>query len=303
MFWETCVTAEDVRSLTIREKLTAGSLSLTPAEAKIAQALLGDYPLSGLGSQANLAKRAHVSDPAVARFAVKLGFASFAAFQASLLEEVEARLRSPLMMVEAKLKKGDDRSVVKSYLDSVVTLAESAAESAVSSTYERAVDLIMDARQVRVLGGRFSRHVAAMLAGYLVQFRGGVSGLGALSAESFDMLIDFSKRDVIVVFDYRRYQANVVDFARQASERGVRLILFTDAWLSPISEFADLTLTCPVEVDSPYDSLVGAVAQMEALVAQVVARESGAMSRMEDLEQVRSRNRVSLGREDRDFKS
>jgi DNA-binding MurR/RpiR family transcriptional regulator len=185
----------------------------------------------------------------------------------------------------------------------VAALTAGAAESAVSSTYERAVDLIMDARQVNVLGGRFSRHVAAMLAGYLMQFRSGVSGLGALSAESFDALIDISKRDVLVVFDYRRYQANIVEFTRQASERGVRVILFTDPWLSPISAFADLTLTCPVEVDSPYDSLVGAVAQMEALVAQVVARESGTMNRMEDLEQVRSRNRVSMGREDRDVKS
>lgn len=292
---------EAAERLTIREKLTAGSLSLTPAEAKIAQVLLSDYPLSGLGSQANLAKRAHVSDPTVLRFAAKLGFTGFAAFQASLLEEVEARLRSPLMMVEAKLNKGSDQSIVKSYLESVAELTASAAESAVSSTYERAVELIMEARHVGVLGGRFSRHVAGMLTGYLVQFRSGVSGLGALSAESFDLLIDFSRRDVLVVFDYRRYQANVVEFARQASERGVRVILFTDAWLSPIAAFADLTLTCPVEVDSPYDSLVGAVAQMEALVAQVVARESGAMGRMEDLERVRTRNRVSLtGHDDHD---
>lgn len=279
---------------TIRERLTDSSLSLTPSEAKIAQVLLADYPLPGLGSLAALAKRAQVSDPTVVRFATKLGFSGFPAFQASLLEEVEARLRSPLMMVEAKLRKEAGRSVVETYLESVTRLAASASESAVSAMFERAVDMILEARQVVVLGGRFSRNVANMLAGYLVQFRPGVVSLDVLSVQTFDRLIDFSKRDILVVFDYRRYQTDVVSFAQQAAERGVKVILFTDPWRSPIAEVADVTIIGPVEVDSPYDSLVAAVAQMEALVAQLVAKDTEGRDRMAELEAVRARNRASL---------
>jgi DNA-binding MurR/RpiR family transcriptional regulator len=293
------VTIEDKRRgqrrrLTVREQLDGTTHSLTPAEAKVAQVLLADYPLSGLGSVAGLAKRARVSDPTVVRFAAKLGFAHFSEFQASLLEEVEARLRSPLMMVESKLPKESGPSVVKSYLASVTALTAATAESAVGSIYERAVDMILQARQVGVLGGRFSRNVAEMLASYLVQFRRGIVPMSQLSIEAFDRLIDFSRRDLLIVFDYRRYQTDVVSFARQAAERDVRIILFTDPWLSPISEVADLTITCPVEVASPYDSLVGAVAQMETLVAQLVSTSSDATSRMEELEVVRTRNRASL---------
>lgn len=282
------------RPATIRERLTDSSLTLTPAEAKIAQVLLADYPLPGLGSLAALAKRAQVSDPTVVRFAAKLGFSGFPAFQASLLEEVEARLRSPLMMVEAKLPRESGRSVVETYMESVAQLAVGASESVVSAMFERAADMILEARQVIVLGGRFSRNVANMLAGYLVQFRGGVVPLDALSVQAFDRIIDFSKRDLLVVFDYRRYQTDVVSFAQQVSERGVRVVLFTDPWRSPIADFADVAITVPVEVDSPYDSLVPAVAQMEALVALLVARNSDGRHRMEELEAVRTRNRASL---------
>jgi DNA-binding MurR/RpiR family transcriptional regulator len=133
-----------------------------------------------------------------------------------------------------------------------------------------------------------------MLASYLIQFRPSVLSFGPLSTETFDRLIDLSARDVLIAFDYRRYQTDVVNFARQAADRKVRIILFTDHWLSPIAEVADLVLTCRVEVESPFDSLVGAVAQAETVVAQLVARAGGATPRMEDLEVVRSRNRASL---------
>src|SRR3546814_5594240 len=87
--------------MTIRDILD-GDATLTPSEQKIARVLLADYPVSGLGTQSSLARRAGVSDPTVVRFVAKLGFDGFTEFQASLLDEVEDRLRSPLMMIEAK---------------------------------------------------------------------------------------------------------------------------------------------------------------------------------------------------------
>ena len=49
----------------IRDTLTRSDIDLTPAEAKIAQVLLDEYPTSGLGTATALAKRAGVSDPTV----------------------------------------------------------------------------------------------------------------------------------------------------------------------------------------------------------------------------------------------
>src|SRR3546814_16421731 len=81
------------RQVPIKDLLGGGGVSLTRSESRIVQLLLADYPVAGLGSASSLAKRAGVSDPTVARFVTKFGFETFAAFQATLLEEVEARLR------------------------------------------------------------------------------------------------------------------------------------------------------------------------------------------------------------------
>ncbi len=280
----------------IREVLTQSNVKLTPAEAKIAQMLLADYPVAGLGTAASLAKRAGVSDPTVIRLVTKLGFEGFPAFQARLLEEVDAGLRSPLMMMEAKRPAAKGRSVAQAYLHSAAGAIEAAAGMLLPQTCERAIQLIMGAKgRVLLLGGRFSRYVSGMLAAYLAQFRANIESVAPLSAESFDMLVDLGERDVLVVFDYRRYQTDVVRFATQAAARGVPIVLFTDPWRSPIAAHAKVVLVASGEVGSPYDSLAPAVAQIEALLAHIVAQDSQVRDeRVSRIERIRSENAVTV---------
>lgn len=285
--------------MSIRDLLLHGDLSLTPSEERIVQVLLTDYPTAGLSSATSLAKRAGVSDPTVVRLAVKLGFEGFPAFQQKLLAEVEARLQSPLHMMEAKRSNLDSSAKegpAISYLLSAADCMGKALGSVPSSTYERAARLILDTKgQVTLIGGRFSRHLAGMLAGYLSQFRSGVRSIGALSPHQFDVLIDLGKRDLLVVFDYRRYQLDVIAFAEQAAARGVRILLFTDPWLSPISQHAEVTLVSPVEVNSPYDTMAPAVAQTEALLAQLLATmDEPTRGRIEELEHIRRQTKITL---------
>ena len=284
---------------TVRDVLASQGQTLTPSESKIVQLLLADYPVAGLGTASSLAKRAGVSDPTVVRLINKLGFEHFSAFQASLLGEVEARLRSPLMMIDAK--RSGSGGAARGYLVSLIQELQKAAEAAVDQPYDRAADLIMRTKgRVLLLGGRFSRHVAAMLSAYLLQFRSDVRLVAPLTAESFDELIDFGPRDTLIVFDYRRYQTDVVEFARQAHARGLRVVLFSDPWMSPIAEIAEIVIICSAEVDSPFDSMAPAIAQMEALVVRIVARDKGAVEgRIGGIERLRAQNAVTMDGEAR----
>jgi DNA-binding MurR/RpiR family transcriptional regulator len=279
----------------VRDSLTRDDLALTPSEAKIAQVLLADYPLGGLGTAASLAKKAGVSDPTVARLVAKLGFDGFGDLQARLLEEVEARLHSPLLMMEAKRKPATDEHVCRAYLRSVARQMEQCADIVPARLYEQVGAMTMRAGRVLLLGGRFSRHLAGILAGYLAQFRGGVGDLGVCSSETFDCLVDLGRRDLLIVFDYRRYQTDVVRFAEQAAARGVRIVLFTDPFLSPIAPHAEVVIVAPVEVASPYDSLAPAMAQVEALSTHLVAERTERMQeRIEAIEAARAVNSVTL---------
>jgi len=285
--------------MAIRDMLMDEALSLTPSEEKIVRQLLAEYPTSGLGTATGLARRAGVSDPTVVRLVMKLGFEGYPDFQSKLLAEVEARLHSPLLMMETKRSSGSENSTILSYLSSVGDALEKSVSTTPVQSYDRAARLLMEAKgDVVMLGGRFSRHISGMFAGYLLQFRPGVRDLGVLSAQAFDTLADLGRKDVLVVFDYRRYQLDVMAYARQAAARDVRVLLFTDQWLSPIADLAEVTIVSPLEVASPYDTLAPAIAQMEALVAHILSTlGDDARARIERLEEVRHANAVTLDSE------
>jgi DNA-binding MurR/RpiR family transcriptional regulator len=98
---------------------------------------------------------------------------------------------------------------------------------------------------------------------------------------------DASRRDVLVVFDYRRYDEATTMLARQVASAGAQVVLLTDPWLSPVAEVADVVLPVRVESLSPFDSLVPALALVEALVAALTERRGEAgRTRVERFEAV-----------------
>jgi DNA-binding MurR/RpiR family transcriptional regulator len=282
--------------MSIRENLADTNVPLTSSEAKIIQTLLADYPMSGLGTATRLARRAGVSDPTVMRLMLKLGYEGFADFQRELLAEVEARLHSPLLMMEAKRPDSADTNTAMVYFRSVADSLERTRTAVPSQVYDRAAIMLEETRgQVVLLGGRFSRNIASMFAGYLTQFRPGIRDIGALTPVDYDLLVDLGKRDLLVVFDYRRYQSDVVNFARQAAGRGLAILLFTDTWLSPIADFSDLTMVAEIDVNSPFDTLATAVAQMETVLTHFLGHSgAAARKRIELIEHIRETNAVTL---------
>lgn len=282
--------------LRISALLREREAELTPAEARVSQALLADYPIAGLGTVASLARRAGVSDPTVVRLVAKLGFAGgYPEFQQALLEEVEARLRSPLMMMETRGPAAG--GTTDAYLGSLEGKLAEVRQHPAAAPYSRAAALLADRKyRITLLGGRFSRYLAGILYTHLVQLRPGLRHLDGTAAEMVDALIDLGKQDVLVVFDFRRYQADVVDFALQAAGQGAKVVLFTDPYRSPIAEVAQLVFTAPVDASSPYDSMVPALAQVEALLACLLEeRGEETRQRLESIEALRARRGVTLG--------
>lgn len=273
----------------IRDRLTDGSTAMTRADLKVARTLLANYPTAGLSSLRHLADLAGVSAPTVLRFVNKLGFAGFAAFHRALLAEVDERLSSPLSMMSAGKGLHESDSFYLDAMHSAARAIEAAGAMLPAPSLERAVALIADpSLSVHCIGGRFSRYLAGILWSHLNQLRPGCHWHRGSRSDRVDALVDLGGRDLLIVFDYRRYQNDTIRFARAATARGARLILFTDPYSSPLVDQAEITLTAPVENLSPYDTMVPALAQVEALIAALTQRLAGkARARIERMETTR----------------
>ncbi len=260
---------------------------LSPSELRIAKVLLAAYPIAGLETVAELAARARVSGATVVRFVRHLGFDGYPAFHQTLREEVQEGIVSPVTRYKAlgsSPLNGDAGEALRLF------------EAALARTFSGVADtdlmkiasLLGDStRRVMCTGGRFSGMMAQYLHRHLRQIRGQSEYIPA-NSERAEYLLDVTRKDVLFVFDFRRYQADTVSFARACRARGATLVLITDRWLSPISEISRHVLMCDVEGPPPYDSFVPTIAVIEALIAAVVRTLGESVrTRLEALEDAR----------------
>jgi len=261
-------TSPALRSVSESIRQRMGKLS--PAERRVARILLSGPPTMGLESSARLAQRAGVSGPTVSRFVANLGFTNYAEFQQALREELSARVMTPVEYYR-KYRDSQSSSDLLSGSGSILGgIVASSVRGLDPEDFGRAVGLLAERRhRVVALGGWFSHFVADYLAGRLQEIRTGVGVVPQAVSHRVSALAELAKKDVVVAFDFRRYERDTHDFARAARDRGASVVLFTDPWLSPIAEFADALLTAQVVGPSPFESLAPTVAIAEMIVTAV----------------------------------
>ncbi|MFJ4812583.1 MurR/RpiR family transcriptional regulator [Streptomyces longwoodensis] len=288
---------------TLADEIRARLGELSPAERKVARVLLAGYPAAVFETVATIAERAAVSTPTVLRCATRLGYRGFPDLQAALRAELDERNASPITLYEsataapgpegtADASGGPEEGPLLDRELSTVTHAVSRTFREVSPhDFGHAVELLGDERRrLHLAGGRFTHLLAQYLGLHLMQFRDQVSFLPDRDVERTAYLTQLGRRDVTVVFDYRRYEEDKTVVAELARENGGKVVVFTDPWLSPAAAHADVVLTSHVTSTSPYDSLTPTFALIESLVAAVLHRIGpAAHQRMKDAEGVARR--------------
>ncbi len=266
---------------------------LTPAERKSARALLSHYPLCGLEPLATFAKRAGVSHPTVLRFISKLGFGGYAEFQTRLRAELEARFLSPLSKRrgQAHVAPKETQDTLQAFAGTVCENVRQSIAALPRGEFEGAIGLLASkASTVYLLGGRFTDSLAEYVYRHLRIIRPRVHHVIGLPVSWPEYLLDMDRNAVLVVMDIRRYQEEVVRFAREAAKRQARIILLTDQWLSPIASFAKYVLSARVEVPSNWDSVAALTTFAEAMIAALNERGwDSRQGRVHDLERLRNR--------------
>jgi DNA-binding MurR/RpiR family transcriptional regulator len=274
---------------TVQRRVQDRMDELSAGERKVARTLLATYPAAGLESAADLAKRANVSTPTVLRFVTRLGYQGYPDFQRVLIREVHERMGSPLAQYDEQEARRGGQQFLPYVSSTFVGTVKETFDNVPRHDFLRAVDLLADSRrQIRLIGGRFSHVLAEYLAAHLHIMRTDVMCLTEGGMARAGALLDASRKDVFVVFDYRRYQRTTIELATAAAAAGASVVLLTDQYLSPIADIAEAVLPARVDAPSPFDSLVPAMALVESLVAGVSDKlGDAARKRVHRLEELR----------------
>lgn len=235
-----------------------------------------------------------MSEPSIMRLVKKLGYAGYSDFQHSLVQEVDERLRSPQLQMDKQHYDHPLPEAWNDYLTAASKMTEQARHLISAPDIQALCELLANPKhRLWLHGGRYSHFLAGYLHAHLRLLRPNCQLLSDDSA--IDSLIDLGQRDVLVLFDYRRYETRAANLASIVRAQGARIILFTDTYDSPLRNHADLIISAPVESPSPFDSLVPAMAQVEAAVRTLTMKAGDDLpERLSRIDQYRKSFHVHL---------
>ncbi len=256
---------------TVAARATSALPTLSRAERRVGRALLADYPSAGLASAARLAERAEVSPPTVLRFAQSLGYEGFADLQVALRAELTAQSSGPITRLPSAPPADGPLNRLLRQAHAQNDCAAATLAQLPGSALEAAVALLADtSRTLYLHGGRFSHLLALHLAMHLEQLRPGVRVLAEPDGRDLGAMIELTRRDVVVLFDYHRYQRSAADLAARVHRAGATVLLITDDLACPVAPEAEVVLAASSTVDTTYQSMAAGFLLTELLVPLVM---------------------------------
>lgn len=256
----------------IRDLLETMSDQFTPAERQLTSVLLADYPFAGLEPIQVLSQRAHTSAPSISRFVTKLGCAGYHEFQQRLVQELKEGQQSPIDLREGAAF--DGTAPLASYFERIHALNEAMLENVAAGQFDRLCDLLTDPkRRIYMIGGRMSDTIAEFFVRHLRQIRADVVHIPSDPELWPEYVLRMRARDVLLIIDFRRYQANLATLSAQARARKAQTIVITDKWISPAAKGATELVSVPIESGTLWDSYVPAFALIEALLVPLAERD------------------------------
>lgn len=260
--------------------------SFSKGQNRIARYITENADKAAFMTAARLGQKANVSESTVVRFALELGYEGYPEMRRALQEMIRNRLTSVQRMEVAKTVIGD-RDTLAAILNSDMDNILRTQNELDRSHFHAAVDALLEARHIYILGTRTSAALSMFMGFYFNLLFDNVRVLYENTAgEIFEQILRIGPGDVFVGISYPRYSKRTVEAVRFAKERGAKVLAMTDAETSPIAEGADFCLLARSDMVSFVDSLVAPLSLINALIVAVSERKADVTGTFSDLEEV-----------------
>ena len=264
-----------------------GMPSFSKGQKRIAEYILENYDKAAYLTASRLSAIVGVSESTVVRFALELGFEGYPEFQHSLKDLIRTRLTS-FQRMEVTNQIIGDGNVLEKVLASDSDRIRRTLEGIDRKAFEDAVDKIVHAKNVYILGVRSSSYLAGFLNHSFRMIFDHVNFLQSTSgSEMFEQIMRIGEGDVLIALSFPRYSKRVVNAVEYARAQKANVVALTDRRQSPIAAYADQLLIAKSDMASFVDSLVAPLSIINALIVAVSRQKQAEVTeRLRVLEEI-----------------
>ena len=249
--------------------------------------ILDNYDKAAYMTAAKLGAIVKVSESTVVRFAIELGFEGYPEFQHSLQEIVRTKLTS-FQRIEVTNNLIGDGDVLTKVLLADSDKIKHTLDEIDRDAFDSAVDSIVGAKTISVLGARSSSSLAGFLSHSLGMIFDNVRFVQTTSgSEMFEQILNIGEGDVMIAISFPRYSKKIINAVDYAKHRGANIIAITDSAASPIAPQANQILLARSDMASFVDSLVAPLSIINAIVVAVSRKKQDELTaRLRRLEEI-----------------
>lgn len=261
--------------------------TFSKGQKRIAAFIQESYDKAAFMTASKLGKTVNVSESTVVRFAAELGYEGYPAMQRALQEMIRTKLTS-VQRIEVANDRIGDQDVLSMVMQSDIDKIRMTLEEIDREDFSGAVDAIVGAKRIYILGVRSSVALSSFLGFYFNLIFDNVVQVHSNSAsEMFEQLIRVGEGDVVIGVSFPRYSRRTVQALRFARDRKATVIAITDSAASPLAESANHTLLAKSDMASFVDSLVAPLSLVNALIVAVSREKKEDLSHtFETLEEI-----------------
>ncbi|MEM5434117.1 MurR/RpiR family transcriptional regulator [Paraburkholderia diazotrophica] len=258
----------------IAARITAAMPILTPVHRRMGEFVLANQFRAATMRIDELATAVGASVATANRFSRALGFDGYPAFREALVRGFEATLApvERLRSAQESRTKGDE--LFSASLEQAATNLGTTRNAIDSAAAEAAVEAIIGARRVFILGSGASAFLASLMEHNLLPYHDNVQSLALIGGPTHAARRLFNARsgDLVIAIAFPRYVDDTIELARRAAGLGADVLALTDGPASPLAALATRSLFIRAERRLAATSEATVLAVIEALCDAVAYR-------------------------------
>lgn len=261
--------------------------TFSKGQRRIAAYITEDYDKAAFMTASRLGKAVGVSESTVVRFALELGYDGYPHMQKAMQEMVLNRLTS-VQRIGVTNDRIGNQDVLSMVLQADADKLRQTNETVDREAFRTAVNAILKARKIYILGVRSASMLANFLGYYLNYMFGNVHIVTTSgTSEMFEKLVGVGSEDAVIAISFPRYSTSTVKGVQYCRSVGATVIGLTNSHLSPLGQNSDYVLVAKSDMVSLVDSLVAPLSVINALIVALAAdREKEIAKTFDTLERV-----------------
>ena len=226
----------------LMSKIQNNLSTFSKGQRLIAKYIIEHYDKAAFLTASKLGATVGVSESTVVRFATELGYGGYPQLQKALQEMIRNKLTA-VQRMEVTSDRMGDQDILRSVLSSDIDKIRMTLDEIDRSSFEAAVEAILHARNIYILGVRSSASLSGFLGFYFNLMFDNVKLIHTNSvSEIFEQILRVGDGDVVLGVSFPRYSKRTLKALEYSKKSGATVIALTDSRLSPLSQTADYTL-------------------------------------------------------------